>query len=167
VGDFTVYIFNQINFNRFLLNFTKFIIFFENRRGQGANFLVFADFFNTPPTLQLTLTPLSSSSSIRSRSLCCTDPTILTPFPLQRSLCSCGLIGHKLVRPSPLHILKVGGIEKFWNFSRALSSLGYKLLSLESLQVLDIVVHLNHARPMSTATVSKVPVGARKVWEHF
>ena len=35
------------------------------------------------------------------------------------------------------------------------------------LQVLDLVVHLNHARPMSTAAPaaapSKVPVGARKV----
>ncbi|KAK3125877.1 hypothetical protein QOZ80_7BG0610870 [Eleusine coracana subsp. coracana] len=46
-----------------------------------------------------------------------------------------GLIGHKLVGPSPVHIVKV----------------------------LDIVVHLNHTRPMSTATASKVPVGARKV----
>jgi hypothetical protein len=31
------------------------------------------------------------------------------------------------------------------------------------LQVLDLVVHMNHARPMSTAAASKVPVGARKV----
>ncbi|KAL5659567.1 hypothetical protein ACJX0J_032730 [Zea mays] len=29
--------------------------------------------------------------------------------------------------------------------------------------VLDLVVHMNHARPMSTAAASKVPVGARKV----
>jgi hypothetical protein len=39
------------------------------------------------------------------------------------------------------------------------------------LQVLDLVVHLNHARPMSTAAPaaaqSKVPVGARKVRENI
>ncbi|KAJ1267004.1 hypothetical protein BS78_07G023400 [Paspalum vaginatum] len=45
------------------------------------------------------------------------------------------VIGHRLGGPSPVHLVKV----------------------------LDIVVHLNHARPMSTATASKVPVGAKKV----
>ncbi|CAD6222805.1 unnamed protein product [Miscanthus lutarioriparius] len=49
------------------------------------------------------------------------------------------MIGHKLEGPLPAHIVKV----------------------------LDLVVHLNHARPMSTAAPaaapSKVPVGARKV----
>ncbi|WVZ95345.1 hypothetical protein U9M48_041125 [Paspalum notatum var. saurae] len=45
------------------------------------------------------------------------------------------MIGHRMGGPSPAHLVKV----------------------------LDIVVHLNHARPMSTATASKVPVGARKV----
>ncbi|XP_062196139.1 uncharacterized protein LOC133899187 [Phragmites australis] len=49
------------------------------------------------------------------------------------------VIGHKLGGPSPVQVVKV----------------------------LDLVVHLNHARPMSTAAPaaasSKVPVGARKV----
>ncbi|ONM60184.1 hypothetical protein Zm00014a_000661 [Zea mays] len=46
------------------------------------------------------------------------------------------MIGHNLEGPLPVHIVKV----------------------------LDLVVHMNHARPMSTAAASKVPVGARKVW---
>ncbi|NP_001358601.1 uncharacterized protein LOC100280627 [Zea mays] len=45
------------------------------------------------------------------------------------------MIGHNLEGPLPVHIVKV----------------------------LDLVVHMNHARPMSTAAASKVPVGARKV----
>ncbi|CAN6169041.1 unnamed protein product [Urochloa humidicola] len=45
------------------------------------------------------------------------------------------MIGHKLRGASPVHIVKV----------------------------LDLVVHLDHTRPMSTATASKVTAGARKV----
>ncbi|CAN6206301.1 unnamed protein product [Urochloa humidicola] len=45
------------------------------------------------------------------------------------------LVDHKLGGASPVHIVKV----------------------------LDLVVHLDHTRPMSTAAASKVPTGARKV----
>ncbi|RCV14285.1 hypothetical protein SETIT_2G413400v2 [Setaria italica] len=45
------------------------------------------------------------------------------------------VIGHTLGGPSPVHIVKV----------------------------LDLVVHMDHTRPMSTVAASKVPLGARKV----
>lgn len=45
------------------------------------------------------------------------------------------MIGHTLGGPSPVHIVKV----------------------------LDLVVHMDHTRPMSTVAASKVPLGARKV----
>jgi hypothetical protein len=42
VENFTIYIFNQMNFNRFLPNSTNFL---KNRRTGGVDFLVSADFF--------------------------------------------------------------------------------------------------------------------------
>jgi hypothetical protein len=45
VRDFTVYIFNQMDFSRFLSNFTKFSRFFQKpTESKGADFLVSTDF---------------------------------------------------------------------------------------------------------------------------
>lgn len=45
-------------------------------------------------------------------------------------------------------------------FLHFLLNFGYKFAFL---QVLDLVVRMDHTRPMSIAAASKVPLGARKV----
>jgi hypothetical protein len=46
VGDFTVHIFNQIDFNQFLPNFTKFNRFFKKpTESRGTDFVVSTQFF--------------------------------------------------------------------------------------------------------------------------
>jgi hypothetical protein len=53
VGDFTVHIFNQMDFDRFLPNFTEFDQFFrKSTESEGGDFLVSTGFLNTGPTWQ-------------------------------------------------------------------------------------------------------------------
>jgi hypothetical protein len=55
VGDFTIHIFNQMDFDRFLPIFIEFDrFFFQKPTGsEGADFSVSAGFFNTSPEIQL------------------------------------------------------------------------------------------------------------------
>jgi hypothetical protein len=66
VGNFTIYIFNQMNFNRFLPNSTN---FFKNRRTGGVDFLVSADFSDllNPPAV-MAAAPVTSSAAAASSS---------------------------------------------------------------------------------------------------
>ncbi|TVU37496.1 hypothetical protein EJB05_10812 [Eragrostis curvula] len=89
-----------------------------------------------PPYLQPSpSSPLMDHFSAVARSLAPTQAGTCVRGLASLSHNSSSLIGYKLAGPSPVHIVKA----------------------------LDLVVHLNHTKPMSTATASKVPLGARKV----
>ena len=76
------------------------------------------------------------------------------------------MIAGKFGGPSPLHAVQVCVLKftflvnlKRFFLQGLILDLGYKFALVAFLQVLELVVHLNHARQMSSGAVAPAPAG--------